>query len=504
MQKKNVRLLLMLVMAAVMISISGCKKEKKTVEPDPVDPDPTEEVVASDIDKFIWNDMNLYYLWYKDVPDLADNRFANTQDFYTYLNTFNNDHSALFEDLLYQRDVVDKWSWIVDDYVELENSFQGISLSMGMEYGLYKYSNSDGVYGIIEYVVEDAPADLGGIKRGEIFTAIDGQDLDVSNYSSLLFDRDAFTISFASINNNTISPNGKTVSLTAVEVHENPIHYTDIIETGGRKVGYMVYNAFRSNYDNELNTAFGEFKNAGIQDLILDFRYNGGGSVQTATYLGSMIYDNDPDKLFAITQYNDKLELEFRDYYGADYFNTMFEAGIAQEFGADIPINTLNLNRVYIITTGGSASASELVINGLDPYIDVITVGEATHGKYVGSFTIKDSEWDGSKWVVNPSHTWALQPITLKIANSLGVSDFVNGFAPDYEVEEDIYNMLPFGDEDEQMLKAALNAINGIPQTKSLSSHQFEKIADSKDFKPHAKEMFINEELIRPDKLKKK
>lgn len=495
---KNIRLLVFVILAAFVISIGGCKKDKKIVEPIVENNDSI--TVASEIDQFIWYNMNLYYLWYKNVPNLADNRFATTSALLAYLKTFGS-HDELFESLLYQPGTIDKWSWIVDDYVALENSFQGVSLSMGFEYGLVKYSNSNGVFGYVQYVVPGTPAASAGIKRGDLFVAIDSQDLDINNYATLLFDRESFSISFANYNNGTIVPNNHTVFLTAVEVHENPIHYTKVIESAGRKIGYMVYNAFRSNYDNDLNNAIGEFKNAGIQDLILDFRYNGGGSVLTATYLASMIYEANPTKVFALTQYNDKLEDYFRSEYGSDYFKTRFEAGIAQESGADVPINSLNLNRVYIITTGGSASASELVINGLDPYMEVNLVGENTHGKYVGSFTIKDYDNDGN---INPNHKWALQPITLKIANSNGVSDFVNGFTPDVLAEEDIVQLLPFGDENEPMLKAALNAINGVPQTKSYSPSIFKKVADSKDLKPHSKEMYFEGDLMPTNILKKK
>lgn len=502
MKKKNVRLLLMLILAAVMITLGSCKKDKK-VTPTQNEPDPEEpvDVTASEIDQFIWYGMNDYYLWYKDVPDLNDKYITNTNEMNTFLNTFNGDHDALFEALLYQPDVIAKWSWIVDDYVELENSFQGISLSMGMEYGLYKYSNSDGVYGIVEYVIPDAPAEQAGIKRGDIFIAIDGQDLDIFNYRTLLFGRDAFEISFANIVDNTISANGISVSLTAVEVHENPIHYTEIIESEGRKIGYMVYNAFRSNYNIAMNDVFGEFKSAGIQDLILDFRYNGGGSILTSNYLSSMIYGTHTDDVYAVYQYNDKLDNYYRSNYGSDYFNTYFQDNIDQGGGLLVPINTLNLSRVYVITTGGSASASEMVINGLNPFIDVYLVGEPTQGKYVGSFTIKDYDAQG---IINPSHKWALQPITLKIANSVGTSDYVNGFAPDFPIEEDVYNMLPFGDENEPMLKAALNAINGVPVTKSFQPSPFVKIADSKDLRPHAKEMFVEGDFFKPKRKLKK
>lgn len=494
---KKIRLIFVLIIAAFVISIGGCKKDKNIDEPIIDNNDST--AISSEINEFIWDNMNLWYLWYKDVPNLRDNRFANVTELKAFLNTYSNRHEDLFDDLLYQKGTVDRFSWIVDDYVALLNSFQGVTKSMGMEYGLYKYSNSDGVYGVIEYVIPNTPAAAADIKRGEIFIAINGINLDVNNYRSLLFEQDAFEISFASINNNTISPNGKSVSLTAVEIHENPIHYTSVIESQGKKIGYLVYNSFSSedttlqiDYNVELNNVFGEFKSAGIQDLILDLRYNGGGFIQTAVYLASMIYEANPTKVFSLTQYNDKLEDYYRSEYGADIFKTRFEAGITHESGADIPINSLNLNRVYVITTGGSASASELVINGLKPYMNVTLVGDTTYGKNVGSRTIQDTD----NGVVNPHHTWALQPIILKSANSIGNSDYGNGFVPDILIFEKISEMKPFGDENEPLLRAALNAINGVPQTKSVTISPFSKVADSKDLKPHSKEMYFEGDIL--------
>lgn len=491
MKQKYLRKLIMIMLSITLILVISCKKDKVI---DPNDDDPPLDTEASDIDKFIWYNMNLYYLWYQNVPNLADNRFSTTNDLYTFLNTYS-DHEDLFYDILHQYGTIDKWSWIVDDYVALENLFQGITTSTGMEYGLVKFSDSDNIFGYVQYVVPGSPADIAGIKRGDIFISIDSQTLNINNYRDLLYGRDAFEISFA---DNNFVLNNITLSLTAVEVHENPIHHTKIIESEGKKIGYLLYNGFRSNYDLELNEVFGEFESAGIQELILDLRYNGGGSVQTATYLASMIYGTNATDIFSINQYNDKLEDHFEENYGPEYFNNRFKDAIAGADGVpDVLINSLNLSKVYIIATGGSASASELLINGLRPYMDVILIGESTHGKYVGSFTLKDYDNDG---VLNTSHTWALQPITLKIANSEGVSDFVNGFAPTVAADEGYINLLPFGNQNEILLKAALDHINGIVTTKSWEPKSYRIVADSRDLAAHKKEMYLEGDFIIPKK----
>lgn len=117
------------------------------------------------------------------------------------------------------------------------------------------------------------------------------------------------------------------------------------------------------------------------------------------------------------------------------------------------------MKEVYFITSGETASAPELVINGLKPHMTVKQVGANTAGKNVGSRTIRD--WD-SEGNVNPAHKWAMQPIVLKVANSQDFSDYTAGLSPVITASENPRSMLPFGDPDEVLLKACLNDIAGI------------------------------------------
>jgi len=160
---------------------------------------------------------------------------------------------------------------------------------------------------------------------------------------------------------------------------------------------------------------------------------------------------------------------------------------------AETPINTLSMTKLYVITSDNTASASELLINGLIPYMQVYNVGINTAGKYVASFTIQD--WDANG-VVNPNNKWAMQPIVVKIANSAGVSDFVDGLVPDYSLEEDIVNLLPFGDQNETLLKAVLNNIKGLPPTAiTLKSQKLglKKVFDTRNISQFSKQMYINQ-----------
>jgi len=466
----------------------GCHKDNNN---SPANTD-TLSAVSLEINEFIWSKMHNYYLWVDNVPNLSNSQFANESSWVSYLEGYS-DHEKLFNDLLYNHGIVDKWSWIVDDYVALENQFQGITLSMGYDFRLIQPdTTSDKIFGFVRYVVKGSPADLAGMKRGDVFIKVNNQQLTISNYQSLLIDNNSYILSFASISNYIITPNNKSVSLTAIEVHENPIYMDTVLNVNGTKIGYLVYNGFMSDYDIQLNQAFQYFKDQGIQKLILDLRYNPGGSVQTAIYLASMIYSTDTNKVFLESQYNNPFEAFLEQTYGSNYFISKFADRIEKtDLTPEIPINSLNLSQLYVITTGNTASASEIIINGLNPYVSVTTIGTTTVGKYVASATIKDYD---SKGNLNPNHKWALQPIILKIANSVGHTDFVNGFAPKVTAKEDITNLLPFGDLNETLLKATIdyiegNSVKNFSELKSID--KFRKVADSKDFIPHSSEMYI-------------
>jgi carboxyl-terminal processing protease len=490
--KRNIVVILS-ALILVFFSITNCRKDEKTA------PKSADTLSALDlhINQFIWYSLHDYYLWVDNVPNLSFSKYASESKFKEFLEGYS-DHEKLFNDLLYN--TLDKWSWIVDDYVALENMFQGVTLSMGYEFQLVKMSDNTSVFGFVKYVVKGGPADHAGIKRGDIFIKIDNQQLTVNNYLNLLSGKNSYSISFATISGNTISPNGKQVTLTAAEVHENPIYLDTIYNINGTKTGYLVYNGFMSDYDIQLNDVFKNFINQGVQQLILDLRYNSGGSVNSATYLSSMIYNTDTTMLFFKNKYNTNLQAYLDSAYGTKFSAVYFADEIGKtDSTSGTPINSLKLNKVYIITTNNSASASELVIAGLKPYINVITVGSNTYGKYVGSITIKDIDSHG---VINPDHKWALQPIIMKAVNSAGLSDYKNGFAPTLEVQEDLRILLPFGNTEETLLKATINYIKGITKKSSSSTSglDIEEIADSKDFVPHSKEMYFN----KPIKIKRK
>ncbi len=478
---KNIsRLLLFFTLSLLLFN---CKKPKDNI------------AEISEIDEFIWEGLSDYYYWEDVAPFISDASYESEAHRNNFINSFGGNHEYLFYSLLYEYGQIDRWSWIVDDYVALENALQGIAKTKGFEFGLvYKDQSQYEIYGYVKYIMPGSPADIAGLKRGDLFLEIDDTPLNTQNYKELL-SKSSYKLSLASFVNNTLQTNGISYTLTEVEFHENPILMSKVFDINGIKTGYLVYNGFISSYDNTLNLVFQNFIDQGVTELILDLRYNGGGSVRSAAYLSSMIYGTNTNEIFSTSQYNAALQDYFTQEYGDGFFNNYFAETIAQSDGSSIPVHSLNLSRVHVIATRNTASASELVINGLRPYMDVVLIGTNTHGKYVGSFTIKDYI---AQDVVNPNHTWAMQPITFKIFNAQGVSDYVNGLTPTFEIEEDVNNLVAFGEETEPLLNVALNNITGkVPDSNQIYIFNHRQFLDSKDLKLLGKDMYIDIDLKR-------
>lgn len=407
-----------------------------------------------EIQDFVWKGMNQYYLWTDEVPNLDETRFADQTNLNNFLQTFNTPES-LFEALRVDANK-DRFSWIVDDYLELEGQFQGTTNNNGVEFGLSRKSTgSSEIFGFVRYIIPGSNAATKDIKRGDVFTAVNGTPLTISNYQSLLFgSNNDYTLNMADISGGAFVSNGKTVALTKTVLTENPILVNKVIISGTHKIGYLMYNAFTANFDTKLNEAFASLKSQGVTALVLDLRYNGGGSVQTATRLASMITGQFTGKVFAKQQWNK----EINDYFEAENPDALYNY-FTDKIGS-AAINSLNLTKVYILTSSSSASASELVINGLEPHINVIQIGDVTVGKNVGSVTLYDSPGFGSD-NRNPKHRYAMQPIVLKIVNSVGFGDYQNGLQPDFLQKETISTMGVLGDENEPLLKTAIAKITG-------------------------------------------
>ena len=446
------------------------------------------------INNFVWKGLNLYYLWQEDVPNLADDQFDNQSDLNNFLYGFSRPED-LFQKLLNKPrslypnpgEAIDRFSVIFSDYNQLEGILSGTTANNGADFGLfYKDASQTAVFGVVRYVLPNSDAALKNVERGAIFYAINGVSLTKENYSSLL-NNDTYTMNFANYDSGNITPNGQSVSLTKSVISENPVYLTTVINSGVHKIGYLMYNGFYPNYESQLNAAFSNLKSQGITELVLDLRYNSGGSVATATRLASLITGQFNNQVFAKEQWNAKLE----DYFSSTNPSTLLNL-FTNKLDNNETLSSLNLNQVYILTTKSSASASELVINGLKPYINVVQIGDVTTGKNVGSVTLYDSP-SFSKTNSSSKHRYAMQPIVLKIVNKVGFGDYINGLEPTIELKEDFGNLGVIGDNNEPLLNLAINTIigSGRPLPKNRIRN-FEVLPDTRTISRLKNEMYVD------------
>ena len=363
-----------------------------------------------------------------------------------------------------------------------------------MEFSLFFAPNSETeVIGVVRLVLPNSEADNNNLQRGDIFYAIDDNPLTENNFIDLL-NQDSYTLNLGTYNDqgtpetsdDTIDPGSENVTISKVPYTENPVFRTEIINVDGENVGYLMYNGFTANFNDQLNNAFGEFQSNNVQHLIIDLRYNPGGSVNTSVLLGSMVTGQFNGQVATKLVYNSDLQS----------FNSTFN--FTDEIDENTALNSLNLDKVYVITTGRSASASEGLINNLSAYIDVVQVGTTTTGKSQASITIYDSE-DFQRDGANPNHTYAMQPLV-----AIGVNKFdqvipSSGLVPTagLELEENPFDYGVLGDENEPLLAAALADIGGSGRSFYSNLFEINIIGDSNDLVPHEGGLIIENKFMK-------
>jgi C-terminal processing protease CtpA/Prc len=417
--------------------------------PNPEPPEIKKEqapVLTQKINEFINLVMEDIYLWYKEIPDI-DIRYEF-------------DSEAYFEKLLY---VEDKWSFITEDVEALESSFEGVETTFGYSLAFGRFRNTGDIFAVVEFVYPNTPAAEAGFKRGDFIVLMNGQDITDENYTDLLY-ASSLTISKGIQGEDGISIDPNPVSMTARKLSLDPVLIADVIEHEGHRIGYLFYAQYISNFNSSLDNAFRFFREQQITDLVVDLRYNPGGGTDAAQYLCSSVAPlsvvNNRSTLVTF-QWNDKYQSYWESRNITNQLKVTFSNTTAVKMG---------LERMYVLTGGGTASASELTITGLKPYMDVTTIGESTYGKYTASITFKPEDFlkdeRGNGYYDSPSdyknfENWGIQPIVLRYANSQGITDFKDGFAPDISVKDDIYSGIPLGDKQEPLLKAAIEEITG-------------------------------------------
>lgn len=439
---------------------------------------------TQEIQDFVYKAMNIWYLYKPDVPDLANDRFENQAELNEFLESYSSPED-LFNAITAPQD---RFSFIVEDYRELEASLAGILLSNGMEYGLIFYPGSQtNVFGYVRYVIPNSDAAQKGMQRGMIFNSVNGAQLTNENFQ-LLRELTNYEIGLATFDGTEINPTGETVNLIKSELIENPIHKATTLSIEGQKIGYLMYNGFTADFDSQLNNVFGTFQSEGVSDLVLDLRYNSGGSIRSAIDLSSMITGQFTGQVFSTEVWNPELQQIFEQNEPESLinnFNSNLRTGEA--------INSLNLNRVYILTTASTASASELVINGLDPYIEVIQVGATTTGKFQASTTFYDGPAPNFRRnEASNGHFYAIQPLIFTSANANGVTGFVDGIPPTVEFFENYSNLGVLSDPNEPLLDATLDDIFGRSVSRSFQP-QLKTAGNSKMHLPTYSRMYVDE-----------
>tara|TARA_R110002012_G_scaffold109617_2_gene253666 strand:- start:14396 stop:15799 length:1404 start_codon:yes stop_codon:yes gene_type:complete len=425
--------LLAFLMLFSIILISSCREQ----EPEPEE---FEKGTNEYVNNWIYDNMNLYYYWNEDLPDKSINGASPDDFFYSLLSN------------------QDRFSWIQPNFQELLNSLQGITLESGYEYILYNDPNNEnGVIGQIAYVKNGSPAEQSGLKRGDLFTKINGGALTLDNYRDQLGNlsqNHTLTIERYDFENEEFLEIGD-FELGAVQFAENPNHLDTVYTRNDKKIGYYVYNLFSvgidtdsAKYAEEMDQIFEQFKSEGIDHLVLDLRYNGGGAERATINLASLIGSNISEQdIFVKRDYNEGLKQAFIDEYGEDFLNRKFVQK-TQNIGSN-----LKSPQLTVLTSTRTASASELLINGLNPFMETFIIGDTTVGKNVGSTSFYEEN--------NPDNTWGMQPIITKSFNSLNQSDYDLGFYPDIPLRDNSLVKLDLGDVNEKLLREALIYLAG-------------------------------------------
>lgn len=449
------------VLWAVLLSgLAACEKTK--VENDKEAPAP--EVAKAD--QYAMDVLGSYYLWNEEVekdlakldPDTCTEPIEVVQSIRYHENGKE----------------VDKWTVLTDNLESYSNSVQGLGLTYGYNLQAGRIGNRDGEYFlVVTYVCKDGPAQKAGLKRGDVFITLDGKRITMDNIYDA-FNTSSIRLGVTSVTDGTIGTDVREVELEAVDMYEDPVLVTNTFDVNGKKVGYLAYTAFDLKSSQSLPDVFRDFKSGNIDELIIDLRYNGGGYAFTENVLASMIAplaNVQAGDIFQTEVYNSILTAAWKRQ-GDDtntYFSTKHTLS-SQAVEVDVSDANPGVDKVYAIVTGGTASASEGLIVGLSPYMDVVLVGQQTYGKYCAGILLSPGDFYDSRYDYSLIEDWGMYVMISKFADRDGNNASIpDGIPVDVQVKDNPFDGCQLGDENETMLRAALQAAGKTyPQAASL------------------------------------
>ena len=395
------------------------------------------------IEDRIWIEetMSAHYLWYQDMP-----KIENENEYFQTPENF-------FKKLLSKEAIngqSDKYS-----YIEKTNSAEtrSIMLDRSSTYGIEFILTTDPTgttnhtYARVLYTLPGSPAETAGIQRGDWISAINDQRITNDNYTLLMKGGSlSLTVNYMAENEKAWQKT-ETVSLpSSINMEINPFFVDTLYNIDEKKIAYLMYNDFSTGPNNEasenvyleqMKQIFKRFKTQSPNALILDLRYNSGGYLQCVQVLGSLIAPTSAlGKNFLTLTFNDKT-IPQTIHYALD----------SQYADAN-----LNLDKVYILTSHLTASASEALINGLVPYMgseNVVLIGTKTEGKNIAMEAYSNDTYGLTLW-----------PAVAYVSNADGESNYSQGFTPQYNLNEfNINPWYPLGDIREFLLKNTLSLI---------------------------------------------
>lgn len=383
------------------------------------------------------------YLWQDVIP--AYDQFNPRQ----YKGTTELESAQKEMDAIRKLQPLDRFSFVTTQDVS-----DGLQTGEDKDFGFFikaasidKVEPIDSIYWFVTYAYSQSTAGQAGVQRGWYINKINGTQIGYDQPSVDILNNVFFgTPTSASFEFKKPDQTTTTATLSKTGFTANSVLYKTVLDAGSKKVGYLVFNQFFGQPSrDELAQAFGDFQGQGIDELVVDLRYNPGGSVETEDTLSNFIAPLAADNqtmykyIFNSTLQNNQHQLIRQKLGYGDIFSSTANTVTFEKAG------NLNLPRVFFIVTGNTASASELLINNLRPYMEVKLIGDTTYGKPVGFFPI-------------PIYNYDIYPISFKTVNSAGNADYYSGFAPDKVIADGVNKN--WGDVSEPSLAAALQYIS--------------------------------------------